>query len=166
MKRLLSAATVALALGFAGAAEAAPPPEYRTIHMEIDVAKPAAEAWAKVGKFCDLGTWMKVKCELTSGSGDVGTVRRIADRIDEVLVGKTDLSYGYTQPAVEGKPYNLYHGFLEAKPVSKKTSKLVYTLMYDVATLADAEAKDKDVAGRKTRFEAALKEMKTIAEAK
>lgn len=93
-------------------------PDYRAIHMEVDVAKPAAEVWARVGKFCDIAEWMSIDCKVTSGNGDVGTVRALAGaRINEILVGKTDLSYGYTQPVQEGKPYDLYHGFLEARPM-------------------------------------------------
>ena len=84
-------------------------------------------------------------------------------RVTEILVAKTDLSYGYTQPAPEGF-YNLYHGFLEVKPVTAKTSKILYTLMYDISDKADKAAKDADIAGRKTRFEAGLKSMKELAE--
>jgi hypothetical protein len=145
-------------------------PEYVTIKMEIDVAKPAADVWAKVGAdYCALGNWIapaptKVPCVVTKGDGGIGSVRLIANRITEVLTAKTDLSYGYTQPAVEGKWYNLYHGFLEAKPVSATSSKLIYTLMYDVSDKADQAAKDADVAGKRKQFEGALANMKKIAE--
>nr|HPI49809.1 hypothetical protein [Hyphomonadaceae bacterium] len=91
--------------------------------------------------------------------------RVIAKRVTEVLTAKTELSYGYTQPSVEGKFYNLYHGFLEARPVDAKSSKLIYTLMLDVSDKADQAAKDADVAGRRKQFEAALGNMKRIAEA-
>jgi Polyketide cyclase / dehydrase and lipid transport len=139
--------------------------EYVTINMEIDVNKPATEVWAKVGGYCDIGEWMSLDCQITSGDGGMGTVRALAGgRILEILVGQTDLSYGYTQPAQEGRFYNLYHGFLEAVPVSATTSKLRYTLMYDVSNLADQAAKDADVARRRTQFEGALANMKALAE--
>jgi hypothetical protein len=141
-------------------------PQYTTIRMEIDVAKPAQEVWSKIGKYCDLGEWLSVDCTITSGDGGFGTVRSIANgRVTEVLIAKTDLSYGYTQPAKEGQFYNLYHGFLEAKPVTAKTSKLIYTLTYDISDKADKAAKDEDIARRRTRFEGALQKMKGIAEA-
>ena len=92
-------------------------------------------------------------------------MRKIANSVIEVLTAKTDLSYGYTQPAVEGKWYNLYHGFLEAKPINAKTSKLVYTLMLDVSDKPTQAAKDADVATRRTMFEGALGNMKKMAEA-
>jgi hypothetical protein len=155
------AALCALAATAAFAAE----PEYKTIEMSIDVAKPAKEVWAKVGGYCDIATWLKVDCKITSGNGGIGTVRSLANgRVNEILVGKTDLSYGYTQPVVEGRFYNLYHGFMEAKPVTDRTSKIVYTLMLDVSDKADQAAKDADLANRRTRFEEALKTMKALAE--
>ena len=168
MKRLstLSALATVGALAAAACALAAEP-EYKTIEMQIDVAKPAKDVWAKVGGYCDIATWLKVECAITSGNGGVGTVRVLAGgRVTEILVGKTELSYGYTQPVREGQFYNLYHGFMEARPVTATTSKIVYTLVYDVSDKADQAAKDADVAQRRTRFEGALKTMKELAEAK
>jgi hypothetical protein len=152
------------AIAVAGSALAAGP-EYTTIKMEIDVAKPAKEVWAKVGGYCDIAKWFNVDCQITSGNGDMGTVRVLAGgRVTEILVAKTDLSYGYTQPVVEGKFYNLYHGFLEAKPTGANSTKLLYTLMYDISDKPDQAAKDADIAGRRTRFEQGLKNMKDMAE--
>lgn len=168
MQRLLTLAALGALAALtttAGFAASAAEPEYTTIKMEIDVARPAKDVWAKVGGYCDISKWFNVDCKITSGSGDMGTVRVLAGgRVTEILVAKTDLSYGYTQPAPEGKFYNLYHGFLEVKPVTAKTSKILYTLMYDVSDKADKAAKDADIAGRRTRFEAGLKAMKEMAE--
>ena len=168
MQRSLLLVTLGALAAFtttAGFAASAAEPEYVTIKMEIDVAKPAKEVWAKVGGYCDISKWFNVDCKITSGSGDMGTVRVLANgRVTEILVAKTDLSYGYTQPAPEGKFYNLYHGFLEVKPVTDKTCKILYTLMYDISDKADKAAKDADIAGRRTRFEAGLKAMKEMAE--
>jgi hypothetical protein len=142
-------------------------PEYAVIKMEIAVARPAKDVWAKVGGYCDIAAWLNLECKITSGDGGVGTVRALAGgRVLEILVAQTELSYGYTQPVKEGSFYNLYHGFMEARPVTATTSKILYTLVLDVSDKADKAAKDADLAGRKTRFEAALKKMKEIAEAK
>ena len=125
LKRTAAVITAACLLG-AGAAWAEP--EYVTIKMEIEVAKPAADVWAKVGGYCDLGTWIAppprtVPCSVTSGDGGIGTVRSIANgAVIEVLTAQTPLSYGYTQPAREGQFYNLYHGFMEARPVTASSS--------------------------------------------
>jgi hypothetical protein len=138
--------------------------------MEIDVNKSVADTWAKVGGYCDITHWFSttrpLTCSITSGDGGIGTVRSLANgAIIEILVAKTDLSYGYTQPAKEGQFYNLYHGFVEAKPVTATTSRIIYTLLLDVSNLADKAAKDADVARRRRTFEAALAHMKRIAEA-
>jgi hypothetical protein len=96
----------------------------------------------------------------------MGTVRDLADgRVTEILVAQTELSYGYTQPVREGQFYNLYHGFMEVRPVTATTSKVLYTLMYDVSDKADQAAKDADIARRRTMFEGALQNIKKLAEA-
>jgi len=137
-------------------------PTYTSILMEVAVNRPAAEVWKRVGKYCDIGEWLRVACTLTSGKdGEVGTVRSIGN---EILVGKTELSYTYTQPVREGRPYILYHGTLEARPVTATTSKLVYTLMWDNSTLADDAARERDKAQRTTTFTQALENMKILAE--
>jgi len=140
--------------------------EYVRIDMEIDVNKPAAEVWSKVGGYCDISVWMNgLDCEITSGDGGMGTVRALAGgRVIEILVAETELAYGYTQAAVEGQFYNLYHGFMEARPVTANTSKILYTLVYDVSNLADQAAKDADKARRRGMFEGALASMKALAE--
>lgn len=155
-----------------GAATASPAPDehvvanpnYVSLHLEVDVNRPAAEVWKRVGKYCDIGEWFQVAagCKILSGTdGEVGAVRSIAN---EVLVGKTDLSYTYTQPVRAGRPYTLYHGTLEARPATATTSKLLYTLMWDNSMLADDAAKEKDKATRTTTFTRALQNMKTLAE--
>jgi len=137
-------------------------PTYTSLLMEIDVNRPAAEVWKRVGKYCDIGEWLQVPCTLTSGKdGELGTVRSIGR---EVLVGKTDLSYTYTQPVIEGRPYILYHGTLEARPVTTTTSKLLYSLMWDNSTCANDAAREQDKAQRRQMFEKALANMKVLAE--
>ncbi len=140
-------------------------PHYVFIPMEIAVNKPAAEVWAKVGHFCDLGTWMRAPCVLTGPDDTLGTVRTIAGRIKEVLVGKTTLSYTYTQPVGSNTaPYNLYHGTLEAVPVNATSSKLVYNLVFDNSMLADDAARARDITSKTNQFNGALANMKTLAE--
>ncbi|HEV3333683.1 MAG TPA: SRPBCC family protein [Bryobacteraceae bacterium] len=137
-------------------------PTYTSIALEIMVNRPAAEVWKRVGKFCDIGEWFRIPCTITSGKdGEFGAVRSVAG---EVLVGMTELSYTYTQPVRAGRPYNLYHGTLEARPVTATTSRLVYTLMFDNSMLADDAARDKDKAQKTTQFTQALENMKTLAE--
>jgi hypothetical protein len=160
-------ALVGMVAGLGASASLAAEPEYATVRMEIDVARPAKDVWAKVGGYCDITAWLGLECKITSGTGGIGTVRDLANgRVLEILVAQTELSYGYTQPVKEGSFYNLYHGFMEARPVTAQTSKILYTLLLDVSDKADRAAKDADLAARRTRFEGALKKMKEIAEAK
>jgi len=140
--------------------------EYVTIDMEIDINKPAADVWEKVGDYCAITEWLGLPCEITSGDGGMGSVRSLlGGRIIEIMVAQTELSYGYTQPAVEGEFYNLYHGFMEARPVTDSTSKMLYTLTYDVSNLADQAAKDADIERRRGMFTNALGAIKALAEA-
>jgi hypothetical protein len=137
-------------------------PTYVSIPMEIEVNRPAAEVWKRIGKYCDIGEWFQIPCTITAGKdGEFGAVRSVAT---EVLVGKTELSYTYTQPVREGRPYNLYHGTLEARPVTATTSKLVYTLVFDNSMLADEGARAKDIEQKRAQFTRALQNMKTLAE--
>lgn len=180
MKRRLSQTAAACALTFAlvpshagaQAAPAAPPqtsggsavamPNYVSIPLEIVVNRPAVDVWKRVGKFCDIGEWLRIPCTITSGKdGEFGAVRSVAN---EILVGKTELSYTYTQPVRADRPYNLYHGTLEARPLTATTSKLVYTLLFDNSMLPDDAAREADRARRTAQFTTALQNMKILAE--
>jgi hypothetical protein len=163
---VISISRLAAAQGQAPAAPAANvvvvSPTYTSIPMEIMVNRPAADVWKRIGKYCDIGEWLRVPCTITSGKdGEFGAVRSIGN---EVLVGKTELSYTYTQPPREGRPYNLYHGTLEVRPVTPTTSRIVYTLFFDNSMLADDAAREADRARRNTQFTNALQNMKILAE--
>ena len=91
----LSSAVCIATLFTAGSIEtrvAAADPEYVAIRMEIDVNKPAAVVWAKVGGYCDLGKWLaagrEIPCVVTSGDGGIGTVRKIGTSVIEVLIAR------------------------------------------------------------------------------
>src|SRR5436305_10079258 len=157
-------AAVAAAQAPAPAPLQTPSPSYATVVMEIDVNRPAADVWKRVGKYCDIGEsfQMAAPVMITSGKdGEFGAVRSVAN---EILVGRTELSYTYTQPVREGVRFNMYHGTLEARPVTATTSKIVYTLFFDNSNLADQAAKDADLARRKTQFMRGMNNMKILAE--
>jgi len=137
-------------------------PTYTSIPLEITVNRSAADVWKRIGKFCDIGEWLQIPCTITSGKdGEFGAVRSVAG---EVLVGKTELSYTYTQTVRNDRPYNLYHGTLEARPVTATSSKIVYTIFFDNSMLADDAAREADKARRTATFQRALQNMKTLAE--
>jgi hypothetical protein len=139
-------------------------PTYISIPLEIAIDRPAAEVWKRIGKYCDIAEWLQIPsgCKMLSGvEGEVGSVRSVAN---EVLVGKTEFSYTYTQTPRAGRPYNLYHGTLEVRPVTDKTSRLYYTLIYDNSMLPDDAAREKDKASRTATFTRAIQNIKTLAE--
>lgn len=140
-------------------------PEYVRLEMSIDIEMPADEVWAMVGGYCDIGVWANIECEIVSGDGNIGTVRvLLGGEITEIMVAQTDLSYGYAQPIEEGQFYNLYHGFMEAKPVDDNSSTVVYTVVYDVSNLPDQAARYEDMARRRGQFDKALLDIKTLTE--
>jgi hypothetical protein len=138
-----------------------PNPHYVTVVLTQDVNASADATWAHVGKFCDIGVWAFSDCKLVQGDGGLGSQRNI---VNEVLVGKTEHSYTYSQPARKSVKYNLYNGTLEVQPVTANTSRLVYTFFYDNSMLADDAARDAEIATRKKRFGGFLVNMKTLAE--
>ena len=161
---------VAISTAFAQAPTPAPlqtpNPHYVAIPLEISVSRSAPEVWKRIGKYCDIEEWLQVPCVIVSGKdGEVGAVRSLrSGAVIEILVAKTSMSYTYTQPVREGQRYNLYHGTVEAVPVSASTSKLVYTLVFDNSMLADDAAREKDIQQRTAQFTRALNNMKTLAE--
>jgi hypothetical protein len=127
-------------------------PTYVSITLETTVDRPAAEVWKRIGSYCAIGEWFQFPkgCTILAGAdNELGAVRSIAN---EVLVAKTELSYTYTQPVRAGRPYNLYHGTLEARPLTATTSKLLYSLVWDNSMLPDDAAREKDKASRTATF--------------
>lgn len=170
--RIGTAAAILAAPAVVAAQTPAPPaasvvvdnPTYVSIPLEIDVDRSAADVWKRVGGYCAIAEWLQIAagCKILSGvDGEVGAVRSVAN---EVLVGKTQYSYTYTQTPRTGRPYNLYHGTVEVRPITDKTSKIVYTLIYDNSMLPDDAAREKDKASRTAVFQRAIQNMKVLAE--
>jgi hypothetical protein len=139
-------------------------PNYVTIPLETTVNKPVADVWKRIGGYCTIGEWLQIAagCKILSGTeNEVGAVRSVGG---EVLVGKTQYSYTYAQTVRAGRPYNLYHGTIEARAVTPTTTVLIYTLIYDNSMLPDDAAREKDKASRTVVFTRALANMKTLAE--
>ena len=168
-KGLLAVGVLATALCSAGASAAdssAPAAaDYAVVNLNTTVDAPVDVVWKKVGGFCDIQAWLKAPCTLTSGSGDVGSVRHLAfgkNGVDEVMVAKTAHSYTYTQPNTT----ILYHGTLSVVADGKGKSKILYNLIWDQAAQTSDEAKAKDRDGRTKVFNGALANMKALVEAK
>jgi hypothetical protein len=134
--------------------------DYATVLLSIDVKRPASAVWKKIGGFCDIGAVLKAKCVYTSGSGNLGTVRRLADRIDEVMVGQTSRSYTYTQPDSK----ELYHGTVAVEAAGPNRSKILYSLFYDQSQVKSVLGRYKLRDQRTKFFTQALNTMKKMAE--
>ena len=160
MKLAVSLAACAAAVSLAGSAQAAG--EYVSIVQTTTIAVPAETAWAKLKGYCDIGAWLKAPCEITAGKdGELGAVRKIAGRIEEVIVAVTPMSYTYAD--VDTKI--LYHGTVEIQPVDKKSSKLIYSLFFDQASIP-AEAREANKTRRQQMFAGVMATMKGTAEAR
>ncbi|RAK64399.1 SRPBCC family protein [Phenylobacterium kunshanense] len=160
MKTIACLAACMAALSVAAPARAAG--DYVSIVQETEINAPAATAWSRLKGYCDIGAWLKAPCEITSGKdGELGAVRKIANRIEEVIVAVTPMSYTYAD--VDTKI--LYHGTVEIRPVDNAKSKLVYTLFFDQTSIP-AEQRDANRTRRQQMFAGVMATMKTIAEAK
>jgi hypothetical protein len=149
----------------AAAPTSTPAPDFVTFRHEVTVERPVDEVWRKVGKYCDIAQWLKVQCELVSGSGDVGTVRRLNGATLEPMVGRTAHSYTYTQTA--GVMAGLqYHGTLAAQAQGPRRTLLSYTITYDQALMPSDGVRASEHARLEQRFLGPLQVMKSMAEAR
>src|SRR5689334_15109703 len=161
LRCLLAVGALSLCAGAASAAD------YATVKLNTSVNAPIDVVWKKVGGYCDITKWLpQLKtCTYTSGNGDLGTVRRLADRIDELMVAQGKYYYVYAQPAPPGRD-SMYHGTLEAVADGKNKTTLLYSIIWDQAQLADDKARQDARDQRTKSFTAALAEMKKLAEEK
>jgi hypothetical protein len=170
MRKILLAALLAIAAP--AIAQPAPPASpvsdapknWATIVMTANVNHNADEAWKRIGgnDYCAFIKYLGMNsCVLTVGSGDVGTNRRLNDRIDELLVSKTSRSYVYAQPT---SPI-FYHGTMAVEPVTATTSRIVYTLVYDNANIPP-EGRAAEMDRRRVRFQEAIDKMAAAAHAR
>ncbi len=143
---------------------ASPPADYAVLNLKIDVNASADAVWKKVGGYCDISAWLHLPCSLTSGTGELGTIRHLAlgKGVDEIMVAKTAHSYTYTQPDTT----ILYHGTLEVVPHGKGHARILYNLIWNQAADGTDDAKAKDRDRRTKAFTGALDNMKAIVEAK
>jgi hypothetical protein len=139
--------------------------DYVVITLHADISAPADVAWAKVGGFCDIGEWANLPCELSSGTGGVGSIRRlVGGAIEEPMIGATSHSYTYGQTVGDTKDFD-YHGTLAIERTGPTTSRVDYTLTYDQARVPENERTALRTLINQ-RFTAAMQNIKAIAERK
>lgn len=154
----------ALVAGLALAAPAAQAGDYVTITKQVEVDRPADLVWTRIGGYCAIAEWMKTDCQYVSGTGGVGTVRRILKgTVVEAMVAQTARSYTYWQ--TQGNmAVAAYHGTLAAEPIGAGRTRLTYTLFYDRSALASDAERQAQHDRLDGRFGGFLSVMKTIAE--
>ena len=139
--------------------------DYVVITRQVDVDRPADQVWKRIGSYCAIAEWLKVTCDYSSGSGDVGSVRRINGTNIEPMVAKTPLSYTYWQTA-GNMAASSYHGTLAVEPEGAGRSRIFYTLFYDQAAMASDAVRTSERERLTQRFQGALDTMKAIVEAR
>jgi hypothetical protein len=154
-----TALLIVAALGSAQLADAAAAADYATISQDILVNRPIEAVWPRISGFCQIGPWIGTSCAITSGTGEIGTVRRIGGRVDEVLVAKTERSYTYVlrDPAL-----GLGSGTVEIRPAGTGKSRILYSVVYEAEPKAENRAAGRD--RRAAIFAKALQAMKAEAE--
>lgn len=139
--------------------------DFVVITKQVNVNRPAGDVWKRIGDYCAIAEWLKVTCNLTSGKGEIGTVRRLNSTTVELMVGKSNHSYTYWQTVGNMSPTS-YHGTLSVEAVDTSTSRLTYVLLYDQSALASDALRASEHERISTRFQGALDTMKGLAEAK
>jgi hypothetical protein len=164
MKTILIAAAL-LGLASSAQAQTPQPADWTTLTLTADLNTNADAAWEKIGgnDWCGIAKYLDVKgCTITSGKGELGSVRTIATAtgsVVEIAVARTAHSYTYAQPFTP----IFYHGTLAVEPVSKGHSKLVYTLIWNQTAVGDAAAQAAARDSRRSRFQAAVDKMAAAA---
>ena len=138
-------------------------PGFEVIHCSVLVAESATEVWQEIGGFADAGRFLELSCTLASGDGALGSVRDVGGVILEVMVGASATSYAYVQTRGPMAPFS-YHGNVTVDPVGPRTSRLVYTVLYDPASM-DAVRRESERVRIRNRFQGAIEAMKRAVEA-
>jgi hypothetical protein len=167
--RLFVAAAFMGGLGAVGNAMADAPDvssrHFSKAQLEIDVSQAAETTWTRIGKFCDIRTWLEIPCAIIEGKEeDVGAIRLLMGSIVEVMTSKTASSYAYAAVDTPSSQQRFIHGSLEARPVGRKHCKLLYTLIYDDTQVASEVDRNHDLATRIGFLQKGLAKMKDIAE--
>ena len=137
--------------------------DYVTIRNQVTVDRPVDRVWGRIGGWCAIADWLKVSCEMPSGTGDVGSVRRLNGATSETMVAKAGHSYTYWQTVGTMAAYG-YHGTLAADPAGAGRTTLTYTLVYDQAGMPSDAVRASEHDRLTTRFAGALEAMKQLVE--
>ena len=167
MKKIFAAAAL-LALGLTGAQAQTPQPaDWTILRLTADTNKPADVTWERIGghDWCGIARFLDLKgCTIISGKGELGSLRQVevgTNKIVEMAVARTPLSYTYAQPFTP----IFYHGTMAVEPVDATHSRIVYTLIWNQTAVGDAKAQADARESRQKRFQIAVDKMAAAANA-
>lgn len=69
MRSLIAGSALAFALAAPAAAA-----DFVVIRLEAPVNRPPAQVWARIGGYCGIAEWAKLRCQMTTGDGHVGSM--------------------------------------------------------------------------------------------
>ncbi|HUE65343.1 MAG TPA: hypothetical protein VMO78_13295 [Rhizomicrobium sp.] len=167
MRKTLATAAL-LALGSVTAQAQTPQPaDWTILNFTASVNKPADIAWDRIGghDWCAIARFLDLKsCTIMSGKGELGSLRLVEvgpNKIVEMAVARTPLSYTYAQPFTP----IFYHGTMSVEPVDATHSRIVYTLIWNQTAVGDAKAQADARESRQRRFQIAVDKMAAAANA-
>ena len=144
----------------------APQTDYIVVRLTADVAASADKVWAKIGDYCFLGQLLSVTCDYVpgTGTGGMGTIRRLNGVTFEPQIARTPYSYTYSQ--IEGARKGMdYHGTMGVEPIDRTHSRIVYALIIDLSKLPPNVDKATIKPALVTRFQGVIDKAKTLVEA-
>jgi hypothetical protein len=150
---LLAAAAPAVAAG------------YYTTRLEIEVETWPEKTWNYVHDFCSGGALLAEQGVCIEGAGGVGSIRRLPDGTEQLLVAKGPLSYAYETITGPMAPAD-YHVSLQILPVEDDPlrSTIVATLVWNEEAIPESERLATEYRYRQ-RLQAAIADAKVAAEA-
>ena len=150
MNHLVRGAAAALfaAVMFVASLSPALAADIEVIHGEATVQVAPADAWARVGGFCDLADFLSlvVSCEIIAGDGGIGSVRRLKLGNDEVVeepmvaMGPMHYTYSMTAGFLAGIQYHAT--FMVTPGAEEGTSVVSWTGVFDRDAMPDTAAAD------------------------
>ncbi len=165
-KIVMAAALIAVGTG-AAQAQTPQPADWTILNFTANVNKPADIAWDRIGghDWCGIARFLDLKgCTIMSGKGELGSLRQVEvgpNKIVEMAVARTPLSYTYAQPFTP----IFYHGTMAVEPVDATHSRIVYTLIWNQTAVGDAKAQADARESRQKRFQIAVDKMAAAANA-
>ncbi len=122
--------------------------DIEVIHSEETVQVAPADAWARLSSFCNVADFLGLvlTCEVISGDGGMGSVRRLelanGEVVEEPMVAMGPMHYTYAMTAgfLAGIQY---HGTFMVTPGAEAGTSIVsWTGVFDRAAMPDMAAAD------------------------